>query len=1815
MKTKREKLFKRLVTLLGATAMALLMVWSAYFVKADETGVPADTVATLTDATDTEEISTTESVTAEGVPVVLTDENGVAYINPIVLPTVNATNYKTSYYKFRAATTEGVTYNNAEFMIQDVTTGTEYWAQCIDTNRGPLDPAKYGDGRNYVTCSEWNDAYVRKILYYSYVNNSYWWDKGGLGTATKGDNSLASILAGASISHYQTSKSDYNIYIKDANGDGDYNDEDDIIYAKPNPANIINNSFYLFIQSAPAAPTGGISVTQSPTVSMVNGVQKTSDITITGDSNHTVYLYVGADIDVYVNGSTTAAAETAYGSEYYVTMHGGDKFYLTAPASKNSELTYNLETARYVTHVWHWVPELWQYGLQDMVSFDIGTSEAAFSVPWEGTGSLELYKVSDNTRVTANNSCYSLKGATYKLKCSDGSYLKDSAGNDITLVTDANGYAKVDDLPAGSYTLEEIKASPGYTINVKPVDGDVTVTPGTVTTVNTVETPGTDPVRVVLKKKNNANKPLQGAVYKVTYYKGIQTANTAILSQQTPSDTWYLVTDANGWISMDNAHLATSLGYSSSAFYLGEDGTPQFPLGSVMIEEERAPFGYQLSTVKFGFKVIEYTGPDGKQHVKAVAADGQDIFDWNEATGAQEDEPYLFVDLTLKKVNTDTNPAQGNTGDVTLDGAVFALYAKRDIIDIAANEVAVKGGEVYTARTALKFADGTPVVDAYGNQVYAEVGDPIPVAIFEPTDGTGTTVMEGLIAANNADDYYARELVAPLGFKRNTSDIPLDLRDNTDKTTTLESIPYTYTINETPNKQPVSVFKYELVQEGNAMPTIETVNGVEFQIYLISSLKNRDDAIKFVNSDGSVVYDFTNYDFSGETPIVVTADGSTTLVTGSTGIDGYAETIDLYFGEYVLVETKTLDRLEPVSPKVFSVPKYKTDANGKVLIDSNGDPQMFSYCDLNVLNVPTEKYLKIDKVNEEGNFILHNNATFSIWDISDLDASQVTTVEDIKANAKQVTQYQQTTTGMVPVTEFSTNDEGFLVLYEAFKYGDFVIIEEKAPAGYAKADPILFRVRSEAVYLMHEGNWEECTVYKDATDREYWEVTVTDVDYEINAAKVDYDTGDFVPNAEMTIYRAVDAEGNIALDENTNPIILEAENEAGEIVPAVWNTSDTWVKFNAVPEGYYLIRETKTPEGRATRDDLVIYVGDNSTVAPGGIMTVTGKDTLYYSFNKRDGGVDWVASDSIDVDTVKVNVAIPNKEITVEISKINAATEGELPGAELTLYRITDDGDEEIETWTSTDEAHVVKGLTPGWYKLYENTVPLGFYTEKNTIEFEILDTEEVQKCEMINHPIVLELAKESFNTGTPVEGATLALYRVSEGPWGSPTLMSSIKPLEDATATDAAQEEGLQLVDRWVSDGTLHTITGLYPGEYRLVEEKTPAGFTSAESIDFTITDQSSCKPIAMYDEPIECKIKIHKTGESLVSTEVVNCEYGEYNKLIWKDTDLKDVKFDVFDEEGNLVDTIITDEYGVAVTDKLEFGKYTIREHVPAGMVDDNIVYKVEFTWMQGMTETSLIASVEVYNESCNTQININKVGEEPVLVDGQYVYTQKPLEGALFAVYAQEDVINYYGELVVESGTCVGYAVTDSNGVASVNEKLIKGKYYYQELKTAGAQFVADTTQYPFELILENSKIGVFNVNQEFPVVNEYVKGKIQVYKIAQDGKIPLAGAEFDLYNSDGVVLQHLVTGADGKAESNEFPYGKFYLVETKAPDTYQKTDTKFDVAITKDGVTTIVTIENSKTPKLGATDMITLAGVIVVFVTALVILMGKLKKKFD
>lgn len=918
---------------------------------------------------------------------------------------------------------------------------------------------------------------------------------------------------------------------------------------------------------------------------------------------------------------------------------------------------------------------------------------------------------------------------------------------------------------------------------------------------------------------------------------------------------------------------------------------------------------------------------------------------------------------------------------------------KRDIVDESTGETKVKA-ENYSVDTPLTHSDGTPVIDpTTGKQVIAKAGTAKAIRISTVTGKDGKISFNGLFPAKNADDYYVVELCAPKDFYRDKAEHPVDLRDNR---TDAEKSDVNYTalskhldVTNRPIMQPIHVKKYVPVKDGNTTK-IEPLNGAGFSVYLISSLKGDISACKVTNADGSVSYNFKSYDFSNETGEVITDDGERVLVTGSgDNDDGEVTSIDLMPGTYVIVETKTPEGYETVDPTVVTLPRYRKDSAGNFVLDANGDPKIYATTSVSPTDMQIEKYLKINKKDKSTNeFVLQNKAKFSIWDISGADSSEYS--KDPKTYGKQVTQQRQTENGYTDVSIFETNDEGFLLLFEAFKYGEYTIVEEEAPTGYDKDDNITFSVRQDGIYLWVNNQWVKATTYSNKvgdTEYEYWEVDFYDAPFSLEVAKADWETGKWVPNAELTIYKAMDKAGHIAIGEDGKPVVLEARDESGKTVKAVWVTAGGIKKFDKVPAGWYVIRETKAPteDGYATCADKVVYVGNDETIAPGGKMTISGDETVYYSFSYDKDGVTIANVAEYEYNTKNGKVALYDKPITVELSKIDSATEKELPGAVLTLYRMDNDGDTKIETWTSTSESHVIKYLTPGRYKLHEDTVPLGYYTTQNTIEFDVYDSEEIQKCVMINHPIEVTFDKQSVNLGgASVKGATLALYRVSDGP-------------AFATATDA------------------------------------------------TTSDASS------------------------------------------------------------------SDAKEIAAAD------------------------------------------------------------------------------------------------------TCVGYAVTDSNGVASCDSKLVRGEYYYKELKTAGPQYVMDEDLHPFTLILANSKISTFNVNETLPIKNVLARGNIKVLKVNKDGRAPLAGAEFDVFNADGKIVDHLVTGTDGTAMTKVLPYGKYSLRETKAPTGFVLSKATFDTEIIANGDVPLLEITNSTITKLGSKGIFIVVGLAVIFAGLVTVICFKLRRK--
>lgn len=225
-------------------------------------------------------------------------------------------------------------------------------------------------------------------------------------------------------------------------------------------------------------------------------------------------------------------------------------------------------------------------------------------------GDLDLVKSSANKDITNGNDCYSLEGAVY------GVY--DKNGTEVSrITTDANGNAKAEKLAAGNYTIKEIQAPKGY-------EKDDTVYSCTVPSGGTVQlkvadNPGNDPAAIEISKidqetgslSTQGAASLEGAQFTLTHY-GKYYTEEQIKSGEADKDaeengvakrTWVVETKEKTF-SDKSKHYITGLNdeykVSGDDFYYTEGNkNATLPLGTLVVEETKAPQGYNLDGAYF----------------------------------------------------------------------------------------------------------------------------------------------------------------------------------------------------------------------------------------------------------------------------------------------------------------------------------------------------------------------------------------------------------------------------------------------------------------------------------------------------------------------------------------------------------------------------------------------------------------------------------------------------------------------------------------------------------------------------------------------------------------------------------------------------------------------------------------------------------------------------------------------------------------------------------------------------------------------------------------------------------------------------------------------------------------------------------------------------------------------------------------------------------------------------------------------------------------------------------------------------------------
>lgn len=293
---------------------------------------------------------------------------------------------------------------------------------------------------------------------------------------------------------------------------------------------------------------------------------------------------------------------------------------------------------------------------------------------YEPAGKVEIQKSSANPSITDGNACYSLEGAVYQL-------LDKNLSVATTLTTDANGYACAEGIAPGSYTLKEITAPKGYALPTESQNNhNVIVQSSQTTVVKVTDNPQNDPVSILLEKvdsSSNTNEPqgnasLAGAEFTVKYYAGMYDSDPAKLGE-TAVRTWVFKTDEDGFV-----YYSEEWKVSGDELYYMTNGEATIPLGTITIQETKAPENYLINSQVF---------------IRQINSDGYDewVNTYNQPTISEQ---VIRGGVKIRKFDSDTGTAISQ-GDATLAGARF------DIINLNDGPVFVDGKTCSSGQTVL----------------------------------------------------------------------------------------------------------------------------------------------------------------------------------------------------------------------------------------------------------------------------------------------------------------------------------------------------------------------------------------------------------------------------------------------------------------------------------------------------------------------------------------------------------------------------------------------------------------------------------------------------------------------------------------------------------------------------------------------------------------------------------------------------------------------------------------------------------------------------------------------------------------------------------------------------------------------------------------------------------------------------------------------------------------------------------------------------------------------------------------------------------
>lgn len=1594
------------------------------------------------------------------------------------------------------------------------------WSYCLEASK------RTPSSGNYAASVIENNVMVRKFLYYGFGGPDGRLFKGQALT----DDGLNEAETGYLYTHVLLSLA--------YSGDMCGANIDDL-----ERAGIGLKSTWSYVESLPDPSNGanfstGDTAKFTATFDKANMIQTTNTVSFNASSNETVQLPLQSNVTIHIAGSS---AQQTGGT---ATVWGGQSFYLTAPL-ENSPTDYTSGTLNSSAKGKFCALAI-SDGNGSNQTHGSWTQESVdslrYSIDWLDFGWIDLIKKSANEGITNNNGCYSLEGAVY------GIYSDGVKVDEIT--TDKNGYAKSSILPVGNYTVKEITASTGYDLDENTYS--VTVVKDQTVRANSNETPGNDPIGIEVVKNDAETKgmpqgdaTLEGAEFTVKYYDGYYTKDDL---PKKATRTWVIATKEvtystgkKGYV----ARLSNSNKVSGDNFYTDENGAITLPLGTISIEETKAPKGYLLKGNTLNVTNNATGNTSTVEDTNYVAQITKEYQGAKLQFGNDANELVVTEKVKKQKIQIFKSGYRNGMSEVVkgLQGAEFTFKLKYEV-----DHVGWDNATVYDVVTTNE--------DGLATTKYLPFGE-----------------------------YLVRETVTPKDYYTNPDFTVSITKDHSEYENEEDQVKKVVL-----NNRPVET-QLKLVKQDEETGKTVSLNSASFKIV----------ADEDILDGGNIVYKKGQYitqKVGGKKYDTFTTNSDNVVVvkTEYTNDDDEKGEVFLplqfFAGKYHLEEVKVptgfIGLGKTQSFEMSGLLDYTKDEDGDPIYTVTvRDEQPKGEIKLNktVADLDTDVDLVDRSDLSKIQFVL--KAKENIY--SPVDGSLMFAKDDVITTENSGAIVNSGTEVGNGVYALST--DGHLDI-------------SNLPMGVGEAQYYLQEVKTLDGCVLDTTKYDAVFKQSDYTTKTYiksFDVENLTTDFEFNKTDV---TGDKeVEGAQLTI---TDEEGNVVDQWTSTDKVHSIE---GLVVGKTYILSETvtakdYVKATDIK---FTVKNSSELETVTMKDKQVSFTKTDVTgekEVEGATITVTDKETKEvvdtwvsgkdsHFINGLEEGRTYILSETVTpeeyvkstdieftVSKEKVNEKVNMKDKQVKVSKLTVGGE-EVIGAHM---QIIDEDGNVVDEWYSEGKSHIANGLEEGkTYTLHEDLAPTGLNLA-NDFTFEVTKEKQNQTVEMID--TVIEVNKTDVD-GKAVKEATLSI--VSEktkdivDQWVTGQHIIDLDKDVKAQLEENGKAEGTYMDDEdsmvmfsiaknkdrndytlmQVKDGvttyanidikgneTTHRVQGLVAGEkYILRETKTPEEYVQAKEIEFT-------------------------AGENENQTLVMKDKQVTISKATVSGDEVTGALMQIIDQDGNVVDEWISEGKVHYSTGLVEGKKYTLHEDLaPTGL---NLANDIEFE-VSYEKENQQVEMIDTINE-------VSKVDEKGNSLKGaEMTVTSNKTKNIIDKWISGQHIFDVTDEMkaqLKENGKAEGTYMDEEDSTVQYSIAKNKGKDDYTVM------FVKDgiTTYTNIDLdgnetrhMIQGLEAGEEYVLKETKTPNGYATFKTQTFT-AEEGKDTvlsmtdedtkieiskqdittkkeLEGAKLKVTDKDGKVIDEWTSGKQPHMIKNLTAGETYTLTEVIAPKNYK------------------------------------------------------------